>query len=139
MRPEIIATLERYYEELKEVLTQKTWTKSGIEDREIHLLLRSLIISLVYLGEKDKREEYLKMLLNYSVANQINRGFHLEYYGDISRMPNNRSYGYYDDGTEPMDMTYEVLLKRVNHYLSSKSGREDLNFQINLFTLCSLI
>lgn len=139
MKPEIIGTLEGYYKELKGELMQETGAKSEIDDREIHLLLRSLIISLVYLGEKDKREEYLNMLLNYSVANQINRGFHLEYYGDISRTPNNRSYGYYDDGSEPMDMTYEVLLKRVNRYLSSIRGREDLNFQINLFTLCSLI
>lgn len=139
MKQEIIRTLENYYEKLSTQIAQDKGAKMDKTERETHLMLRSLIISLVYLGEKDKREEYLKMLLNYPVANQINRGFHLEYYGDVSRKFNNRLYSYNDDGSEPMDATYEILLNRVKRYLSSTRGREDLNFQINLFTLCSLI
>lgn len=139
LRPEILKDLEFYYQDLYNKLVQGERTKTKQEERYIHLLLRSAIISLVYLGKKDKREEYLKMLLNYPIANQINRGFYLEYYGDIPRKPDNRMYNYYDDGLGRIDFTYEVLLNRVKHYLSSAKGRDDLNFQINLFTLCSLI
>lgn len=99
------------------------------------MLLRSVIISLVYLGRKDKRETYLKMLLNYPVANEINRGFHLEYYGDVPRKPDSRLYNYNDDGSGEIDITYNILLDRIEHYLSSNKRTEDLNFQINLLSV----
>jgi len=139
LRADILFTLEKYYDDLYGQLLrkEKIWTEQ--KERDIHLLLRSVVISLVYLGKKDKRDAYLKMLLNYPIANQINRGFYLEYYGDIPRKPDNRMYNYSDDGTGKMNITYGILLKRVKHYLNSHKGTEDLNFQINLFTLCSLI
>lgn len=139
LRADILSSLERYYDDLYKKLIEKEMTQTEQEERDIHLLLRSVIISLVYLGKKDKREAYLRMLLNYPIANQINRGFHLEYYGDVPRKPDNRMYNYNDDGTGDIDITYNMLLNRVKHYLSSTKGTEDLNFQINLFTLCSLI
>ena len=139
LRADILSTLENYYNDLyKQLICKKVmWTEQ--EERDAHLLLRSVSISLVYPGKKDKMEAYLKMLLNYPVANQINRGFHLEYYGDVPRKPDSRMYNYNDDGTNSIDITYNVLLDKVEQYLSSKEGKEDLNFQINLFTLCSLV
>ncbi|RKI43500.1 HD domain-containing protein [bacterium D16-51] len=139
LRADILSMLENYYNDLYEQLIEKEVMQTEQEERDAHLLLRSVIISLVYLGKKDKREAYLKMLLNYPVANQINRGFHLEYYGDVPRKPDSRMYNYNDDGTNSIDITYNVLMNRIEHYLSSVKGMEDLNFQINLFTLCSLV
>lgn len=139
LRAVILSSLERYYDDLYEKLIEKKTTQTEQEERDTHLLLRSVIISLVYLGKKDKREAYLGMLLNYPIANQINRGFHLEYYGDVPRKPDNRMYNYNDDGSGDMDIPYNMLMNRIKHYLSSTKGTEDLNFQINLFTLCSLI
>ncbi len=139
LRADILSSLERYYDDLYKNLIEEKTIQTEQEERDTHLLLRSVIISLVYLGKKDKREAYLGMLLNYPIANQINRGFHLEYYGDVPRKPDSRIYNYNDDGTGDIDITYNMLLNRVEHYLSSTKGTEDLNFQINLFTLCSLI
>ncbi len=139
LKSKILKTLEGYYDELYPKLTECNESKSRQEDRDAHLLLRSVIISLVYLGKKDKREAYLKMLLNYPIANQINRSFHLEYYGDVLRQPDSNVYYYNDDGSEDIDITYHILLNRVERYLASTKGTEDLNFQINLFTLCSLV
>lgn len=139
LRADILSTLENYYNDLYEPLICKGVMQTEQEERDAHLLLRSVIISLVYLGKKDKREAYIKMLLNYPVANQINRGFHLEYYGDVPRKPDSRMYNYNDDGTNSINITYNVLMNRVEHYLSSTKGMEDLNFQVNLFTLCSLV
>lgn len=139
LKSKILKTLEVYYDELYPKLTKYDENKSRQEDRDAHLLLRSVIISLVYLGKKDKREAYLKMLLNYPIANQINRSFHLEYYGDVLRQPDSNVYYYNDDGSEDIDITYHILLNRVERYLASTKGTEDLNFQINLFTLCSLL
>lgn len=139
LKSKILKTLEGYYNELYPQLTVCNESKSRQEDRDAHLLLRSVIISLVYLGKKDKREAYLKMLLNYPIANQINRSFHLEYYGDALRQPDSNVYYYIDDGSEDIDVTYHILLNRVERYLTSTKVTEDLNFQINLFTLCSLV
>lgn len=139
LRSKILKTLEGYFEELYFKLTECAEWKSKQEERDLHLLLRSVIISLVYLGKKDKREIYLKILLTYPMANQINRSFHLEYYGDVQRQPSNTYYYYGDDGTEKIDITYHILLNRIERYLSATKGKEDYNFQINLFTLCSLL
>lgn len=138
LRNDILSTLEKYYQELYTKIPPKGSQRITDNERNIHFILRSVIISLVYLGKKDKREVYLEMLLNYPVANQINRGFHLEYYGDMPKVPNGKVY-YTDDGTSAMGATYEILINRIKRYLISTKGTEDLNFQINLFTLCSLI
>lgn len=139
LKGEILSTLEEYYNDSYQKLTESSTKKCEQDERDAHLLLRSVIISLVYLGKKDKREAYLKMLLNYPIANQINRSFHLEYYGDVLRKPDNRMYHNNDDGSGEIDITYNILLNRVERYLASAKGTEDLNFQINLFTLCSLL
>jgi len=131
--------LEKYYKEISEQLSDKTTYNKTQEERSIRFLLRSVIISLIYLGDKDKREIYLEMLLNNPVANKVNRGFHLEYFGDIPRVPDSAIYDYNDDGSEEMYCTYNILLNRVKKYLSSSHGKEDFNFQINLLTLCSLV
>ena len=63
----------------------------------------------------------------------------MEYYGGVLRNPNNEMCYYNDDGSGKIDITYNMLLNRIERYLDAKKGTEDLNFQINLFTLCSLI
>lgn len=135
----ILEQLNVYYKDLYNTLVHKKEIETGQEDRETHLLFRSVIISLICLGDTDKQEKYLKMLLNYPTANQINRAFHLEYYGDIPRKPDSRMYNYIDDGSGEMSITYTLLLSRVEDYLNAKPKKEAPDFQINLFTLCSLI
>ena len=139
LKEKILDILERYYEQLYEQNIRNATSQNEQEQWDGHLLLRSVIISLIYLGRKDKREAYLKILLDYPAANQINRSFHLEYYGDIPRKPGSTVNYYNDDGSGSMEITYDILLNRVRRYLSSRKWIEDLNFQINLFTLCSLV
>lgn len=139
LKVDIASFLEKCYEELYVQLTECTSEQTEREEQDIHLLLRSAIISLVYLGKKDKREAYLKMLLDHPTVDRINRGFHLEYYGDAPRKLGNRIGYCDDDGTGKIDITYHILLNHVKRYLSSDKGTEDRNFQINLFTLCSLV
>lgn len=139
LKADILLTLENYYADLKERLFSEKTAQTEQEKNELHFLLRSAMISLVKLGKKDEREEYLRLLLNNPTANKINRGFHLEYYGDIPRKPDNKIYNSNDDGTGPIDITYNMLLNRAKHDLSSAKGAEELNFPINLFTLCSLV
>ncbi len=47
------------------------------------LLMRTLYISLIYLGDKTLANEYVQNLLNKKEWDSLNRGFHLQYYGDL--------------------------------------------------------
>ena len=51
------------------------------------LLLRTICISLVLLGKQDEAESYVKACIRHKAFDQLNRGFHLEYYGDIEYDP----------------------------------------------------
>jgi 5'-deoxynucleotidase YfbR-like HD superfamily hydrolase/predicted MPP superfamily phosphohydrolase len=57
--------------------------------RELLLLQRSAYISLAYLGESEPAKNYIHGLLTDSDKDDMNRGFHLEYYGDIEYQPGN--------------------------------------------------
>lgn len=139
LRNKILGILENYYADLYNKVVEQKSKNDHLYEKDLHLILRSIIISMINLGKKDKRDIYLNMLLNYPVANQINRGFHLDYYGDVSRKATSKMFNYIDDGTDNMEITYNLLLNRIQRYLLSGIGTEDPNFQINLFTLCSLI
>lgn len=98
---------------------------------EFHLLLwRSLYISLIYLGNSTAQRKYVEGLLSDPQKDSINRGFHLEYYGDQpvinSAMLSNR------DNLGPYAKTFEQL------YSNLKSSRNNPIFEIEVHTLCSL-
>lgn len=54
---------------------------------------RSISISLIYLGDVDELKSYVNLLFDEIMADEINRGFHLDYYGDISTFWNNGAWG----------------------------------------------
>jgi len=51
------------------------------------LLIRTIFISLVELGDVTSSNEYLLLLTRHPGWDDVNRGFHLEYYGDIPYDP----------------------------------------------------
>jgi 5'-deoxynucleotidase YfbR-like HD superfamily hydrolase len=57
--------------------------------RELLLLQRSAYISLAYLGDSEAAHDYIHGLLTDADKDDMNRGFHLEYYGDIEYQPGN--------------------------------------------------
>lgn len=60
---------------------EQTFTSS----KEVLLLIRTIYISLVYLGRYEYAERYCDKLLTDSTWDSINRGFHLQYYGDLTK------------------------------------------------------
>ena len=80
---------------LNEILSNKKShlknQKEFFEKNQIELLYRSIQISCAYLGDEDKACEYVRRILENSTADQVNRGFHLQYYCD---QPLNLSLGY---------------------------------------------
>ena len=92
------------------------------------LLARTIYISLVDLDDQESRDKYLELLVDNRDWNDLNRGFHLEYYGDLSY----QSLTHRDPVNTEWSHTYTYLLDKVTrdqtHFL----------FEIELFTLFSL-
>jgi 5'-deoxynucleotidase YfbR-like HD superfamily hydrolase/nucleoside phosphorylase len=93
------------------------------------LVQRSLYISLAYLGDVKAQDNYVDMLLTDQKADEFNRGFHLEYYGDQDFDLNEPLQG--KDKLEKFPKTFQQLFTRVQRQ-SNPIG------QIEIQTLCSL-
>ena len=98
------------------------------------LLARTIYISLAYLGNRRSSDEYLELIMRFESWNRINRGFHLEYYGDIPFNPA-KQLSHADDNVRPFPFTYEILMERLRKH------SHDLEYglyEIEVFTLFSL-
>ena len=60
-------------------------------------LYRTLSVSLIVQGDKDVAKDYFDSLLNDKLCNEINRGFHLAYYGDNHYIPNKTILDFIDE------------------------------------------
>lgn len=80
--PKFQAAARASLSEWKRVVGEEV-EKSSKVHRKTLLLLRSIYISLVELGDRVTGTEYIKRLLRDHTWDNLNRGFHLEYYGDI--------------------------------------------------------
>lgn len=100
-------------------------------------LLRSLLINLIYENNRDAFIYYFNLLLTDKMANSINRGFHLEYYGDKAYIPNKSLLDFEDDVTKGKK-TFGILCLTLNERMTQC---ENLVFAaaIEVVTLCSLI
>ena len=99
------------------------------------LLARTIYISLAYLGYRRASDDYLELIMRFEEWNRINRGFHLEYYGDIPFNPA-KQLSHADDNRHPFTFTYEILVDRVRKH------SQDLAYglyEIEIFTLFSLV
>ena len=99
------------------------------------LILRTMCISLIILGDELESDEYIAACLNNNWFDALNRGFHLEYYGDIDYDPT-EVMTHIDPVTVPIEKTFNTLHKTLlNSY--SKNAPFPLR-DIELQTLVSL-
>jgi len=131
-------TQDQYRGLAKTLLKQfkQTVAKWAEEERNMEqkapylLLLRTIYISLTYLGDEDEEEEYVGHLLSKSRWDEINRGFHLEYYEDQEYVPNAPLVN--NDKLGPYPKTFGRLFEK----LRTESHKD--SYQIDLHTFCSL-
>lgn len=105
--------------------------------RQHLLLIRTIFISLVYLQDRNTSDRYLKFLLVDREWDDLNRGFHLEYYGD--KPYNSLKLGLHND---ELDMnfpyTYNKLIKKIHNYIKNPNNKDYLMADIELQTITSL-
>jgi len=103
---------------------------TGISDKPQLHLLRTIFISLSYLGVDESIKQYLKFLLSDFDWDNLNRGFHLEYYGDIFFDPEIGLL--HNDNLDPFPNTFWELCRRI------KNLKNNPLFEIDVHTLLSL-
>lgn len=103
------------------------------------LLARTVYISLMYLGDDKAVDEYLFWLMHDERWDDLNRGFHLEYYGDIPFDPE-RQMLHSDPMTRaaeivPCDKTLTQLMTRISKH---NGDRDYKMFNVEVYTAYSL-
>jgi len=83
-----------------------------IDSPERRLLIRTICISLVLLRQHGESERYVRACLRSKEFDSLNRGFHLEYYGDIDYDPG-QSMNNTDPVTIQWTRTFETLFKKL--------------------------
>ena len=123
--------------EHKNVVTNDSEEVLSPIERKRLLYLRTIYISLTYLGERDASIEYIRSLLRNKYSNNLNRGFHLEYYQDIAFDPTSPESLENEDNLASFSKTFNRLSQKI---LSACDTRMFYSmFQIELFTVCSLV
>ncbi len=100
------------------------------------VLFRTISVSLIWLGYDKKQEQFLRCLLLNEKLNQINRGFHLEYYEDKAYM-NGVSPTYVDDENISVDKTMSYLISNINIGFS-KFKKFNKSIYLDIITLFSI-
>lgn len=115
--------------------------RASEKEREFNFLYRSILVSMLYLGNDRVGAEFLDSLFRSPVMNEVNRAFYLQYYDDVRREPERVNLK--DDGKAPILYTSGVLLNYINMRLQEPEmlwkASQKYEFQIHLFTLCSLV
>lgn len=103
---------------------------------ELLLLKRSISISLINLAHPYSADIYIRELIREPLMDNLNRGFHLEYYGDI-KSDQGVSLAHRDnDLSIDFKYTFSILVNRLNDSINARTYHP--LFEIELYTLCSL-
>lgn len=123
-------------DEIKKTLPFDSTKKLEDEEKRLLLFLRTIYISLTYLGNTKSSGEYIAQLIANKYFDSLNRGFHLEYYGDIPFSPNAPDRLNHEDNLGDFSKTFDRLSGKLWHAITSRHIH--YMFQIELYTLCSL-
>jgi len=97
------------------------------------MLLRTCSISLVRLGEPLESSRYIERMIASRQLDDINRGFHLEYYGDETYDPK-RSIAH-NDRLQPFPNTLSRLQRRISMAIADNEFNK---VEIEAYTLFAL-
>lgn len=107
------------------------------EKQDAAFMLRGSCVSLIYEHDLVVFRYYITSLVTDKVANAVNRGFHLEYYGDKDYNANETRLDYVDI-LKKGENTFNVLCGDLDRKLREKS-KNDPVMVLELMTLCNLI
>ena len=127
-------TIKERREETKECLDAPESSEN--EKINARFVLRNIMVSLIFLDEPGASDEYIKSMLKDDSISDMNRAFHLEYYGDIPYKPQDE----YFDQKDKLDEGKKTL-RHLTHLTKNivNTGEYAPFFELSLFTTCSLL
>ena len=128
--------LKEQWEKIYQRLFERNILKSHDDIMSSLILFRTISVSLILIGSDARLEDFLQCILYNEKLNQINRGFHLEYYEDKSYL-NGASPTYLDDKSIPTYKTMSYLIDSINKKLASKSSLNK-SIYLDIVTLFSI-
>ena len=128
----VVAFLQQRFEGLQKLV--KGNLSSSQENLDRQFLFRSVCTGLLFQGKAAAMDEYLCTVITNDVANAINRGATIEYYGDAYQMAANDTY-YLDTDLSLGTHALNALCARVDDSLSKNNGKFSENNLIALTTI----
>ena len=112
----------------------KTNNRSTQENYDNHFMFRSVCIGLLYQSKMKAMDEYLCVVVTNDIANAINRGATIEYFGDNYQMVAHDSY-YLDSDLNLGEQAIKILISRIENALTGNTGKFVENNLVTLLTL----
>lgn len=136
--------LQDKYSEQRAILKHiRNVDPDDFNERITLFLYRSIAVSLTYCDDNTAAEEYVENMITSKAANEINKGFHLEYYGDKSFMPTIDTLDFKDEvsvGHKTISVLIGLLRNAIFELTDTKNEKSfKPSSKISLFTLCSII
>ncbi len=129
---EAVAMLTKEFTKYKALV--KTNNKNTQENCNNHFLFRSVCTGLLFQGQANIMDEYLCIVVTNDIANAINRGATIEYFGDNYQMVAHDAY-YLDSDLSTGEQALKILSSRIESALYGNSGKFVENNLVTLLTL----
>ncbi|MBO5736999.1 MAG: HD domain-containing protein, partial [Clostridia bacterium] len=130
---EAITMLTKEFTKYKALV--KTNNKNSQENCNNHFLFRSICTGLLFQGQANMMDEYLCIVVTNDIANALNRGATIEYYGDNYQMVAHDAY-YFDTDLSTGEQAIKILCGRIESALYGRTGKF---IEANLVTLLTLL
>lgn len=112
----------------------KTNNKNNQDNLDNHFLFRSVCTGLLLHGQANMMDEYLCIVVTNDIANALNRGTTIEYFGDQYQMAAHNTY-YLDTDITTGERAIFALSERIEGALYRRNGKFVENNLVTMLTL----
>jgi len=116
---EALTLLTKEFTKYKPIV--KTNNKNTQENCDRHFLFRAICTGMLSQGQANMMDEYLCVVVNNDIANAINRGATIEYFGDNYQMVAHDTY-YLDTDLSAGEQAIRILNSRIERALLGDAG-----------------
>lgn len=129
---EALTLLTKEFTKYKPIV--KTNNKNTQENCDRHFLFRAICTGMLSQGQANMMDEYLCIVVNNDIANAINRGATIEYFGDNYQMVAHDTY-YLDTDLSAGEQAIRILNSRIERALLGDAGGFVENDLVTMLTL----
>lgn len=126
------AFLLNEFKRLKPIVKENN--KNTQENCDNHFLFRAVCNGLLHQGQATILDEYLCIVVTNNIANSINRGATIEYFGDDYQIAAHDAYSF-DSNPNLGEQVIRILNGRIESALNSKTGSFVENDLVTLLTM----